>query len=226
EIAQYAGLEASEWSWTPIFLDVDLDGYEDLLVANGFARDNMNVDALEISERAGRPQVESGQTIGQRRRFFPKLATPNVAFRNVGGLKFVEVGRQWGFDTAVISQGMCLADLDNDGDMDVIVNNFNSMAGIYRNDSAKPRIAVTLKGRSPNTHGIGAKIRVYGGAVPMQSQEIISGGRYLSCDQAMRTFAAGSLTNHLRIEVDWASGKRSVVTNALANYIYEIDEAA
>ena len=62
--------------------------------------------------------------------------------------------------------------------------------------------------------------------MPLQSQEIISGGRYLSCDQAMRTFAAGSLTNHLRIEVDWASGKRSVLTNTLANYIYEIDEAA
>ena len=226
EIAQYAGLEASEWSWTPIFLDVDLDGYEDLLVANGFARDNMNVDALESSERAGRPQVESGQTIGQRRRFFPKLATPNVAFRNVGGLKFVEVGHQWGFDTAVISQGMCLADLDNDGDMDVIVNNFNSVAGIYRNDTTKPRVAVMLKGAGPNTHGIGAKIRVYGGPVPVQSQQIISGGRYLSCDQAMRVFAAGFSTNHLRIEVDWPSGRRSDVADVVANYIYEIDESS
>src|SRR5438445_11960630 len=133
--------------------------------------------------------------MAQRRRLLPPLATPNMAFHNLGGLKFAEVGQQWGFDTAVISQGMCLADLDNDGDMDVVVNNLNSMAGIYRNDTAKPRIAVTLKGRSPNTHGIGAKIRVYGGAVPMQSQEIISGGRYLACDQAMRGFRAGRFTN-------------------------------
>src|SRR5439155_3866113 len=72
----------------------------------------------------------------------------------------------------------------------------------------------------------GAKIRVYGGPVPLQSQEMISGGRYLSCDQAMRVFAAGSLTNQLRIEVDWPGGKRSIVTNAVANYLYEIDEAA
>src|SRR5882757_3328510 len=106
---------------------------------------------------------------------------------------------------------MCLADLDNDGDMDVVVNNFNSVAGIYRNDTAKPRVAVRLKGRSPNTQGIGAKIRVYGGPVPLQSQEIISGGRYLSSDQAMRVFAAGSLTNIMRIEVDWLGGRRSVV---------------
>ena len=195
EIAQYAGLEASEWSWTPIFMDVDLDGYPDLLVANGFARDSMNVDALEASQRAGMGQPVSAQATIERRRLFPGLATANCAFRNLGGLKFAEMGRQWGFDAPIISQGMCLADLDNDGDMDVVVNNFNSMAGIYRNDTAKPRVAVMLKGRAPNTRGIGAKIHVYGGPVPLQSQEMISGGRYLSCDQSVRVFAAGALTN-------------------------------
>lgn len=226
EIAQYAGLEASEWAWTPIFMDVDLDGYPDLLVANGFARDNMNVDALEAMQRASPGQPESAQATMQQRRLFPRLATPNCAFRNLGGLKFAEVGHQWGFDTAVISQGMCLADLDNDGDMDVVVNNYDSAAGVYRNDSAKPRLAVTLKGLPPNTRGIGAKIRVYGGPVYRQSQEIISGGRYLSCDQAMRVFAAGSLTNRLRIEVDWPGRRRSVVNDVVANSIYEIDETS
>ncbi|PYI81512.1 MAG: hypothetical protein DME26_19855 [Verrucomicrobia bacterium] len=225
EIAQYAGLEASEWSWTPIFMDVDLDGYPDLLVANGFARDSMNVDALDASQRASMGQPVSAQATIQRRRLFPRLATPNCAFRNLGSLKFAEVGRQWGFDTAVISQGMCLADLDNDGDMDVVANNFNSAAGVYRNDTAKPRVAVMLKGLPPNTRGTGARLRAYGGPVSLQSQEIISGGRYLSCDQAMRVFAAGSLTNRLRVEVDWPGGRRSVVNDVPANYIYEIDEA-
>jgi hypothetical protein len=152
-------------------------------------------------------QPVSAQATIQRRRLFPRLATPNCAFRNLGGLKFAEVGRQWGFDTAVISQGMCLADLDNDGDMDVVVNNFNCAAGVYRNDTAKPRVAVMLKGVPPNTHGIGARLRVYGGPVSLQNQEIISGGRYLSCDQAMRVFAAGSLTT-LAGEVDWPGGQR------------------
>lgn len=225
EIAQYAGLEASEWSWSPIFLDVDLDGYEDLLIANGFLRDNMNLDALEAVRKAGATQAPSMSLMLQQRRLFPPLATPKMAFRNLGGLKFAEVGQRWGFNTAVISQGMCLADLDNDGDMDVIANNLNSVASVYRNDSSKPRIAVRLKGLSPNTQGIGAKILVYGGPVPIQSQQIISGGRYLSCDQAMRTFAAGSLTNVLSIEVDWPKGGRSAITNVTANYIYEIDEA-
>ena len=225
EIAQYAGLEASEWSWTPIFLDMDLDGYPDLLIANGFTRDSMNVDALEAMQRASMGQPVSAEGTAQRRRLLPPLATPNCAFHNLGGLKFAEVGHQWGFDTAVISQGMCLADLDNDGDMDVVVNNFNSVAGVYRNDSAKPRVGVTLKGSGHNTHGIGARIRVYGGPVRVQSQEMICGGRYLSSDQPMRVFAAGSLTNVLRIEVDWPGGRRSIVKDVSPNYVYEIDEA-
>src|SRR6266576_3517047 len=226
DMAQYAGLEASEWSWASIFLDVDLDGYEDLLIANGFARDNMNLDALDAVQRANAGQQGPAMGAPQLRRLFPPLATANLAFRNLGGLKFREAGKEWGFDTKAISQGMCLADLDNDGDMDVVINNFNSGAGVYRNNTAKPRIAVRLKGQPHNTHGIGARIRIYGGAVPMQSQEIISGGRYLSCDQAMRVFAAGSLTNLMRIEVDWPSGQKSQVADLSANYLYEIDQAA
>ena len=85
EIAQYCGLEASEWSWTPIFLDVDLDGYEDLLIANGFVRDNMNVDAMEAAQRAGIALRGSADATIQTRRLFPRLATPNLAFRNLGG---------------------------------------------------------------------------------------------------------------------------------------------
>jgi hypothetical protein len=225
EIAQYCGLEASEWSWAPIFLDVDLDGYEDLLVANGFLRDNMNLDAMDATKRLSATQRPSFSAMMQQRRLFPPLITPKLAFRNLGGTKFAEMGSQWGFNTRVISQGMCLADLDNDGDMDVIANNLNSVASVYRNDSSKPRIAVSLKGLPPNTQGIGAKISVFGGPVPIQSQQIISGGRYLSSDQARRSFAAGSLTNVLSIQVDWPSQRRSTVTNVTANYIYEIDES-
>jgi hypothetical protein len=225
EIAQFCGLEASEWSWTPIFLDVDLDGYEDLLVANGFLRDNMNMDALEATRKVSAGQRPSNASMIQQRRLFPVLNTPKIAFRNLGDLKFAEMGLKWGFNAPVISQGMCLADLDNDGDLDVIANNLNSVASIYRNDSSKPRIAISLKGLTPNTQGIGAKIVVYGGAVPMQSQQIISGGRYLSSDQAQRTFAAGSATNIMSIQVDWPSHRRSLVQNVSANYLYEIDES-
>jgi hypothetical protein len=77
----------------------------------------------------------------------------------------------------------------------------------------------------PNTQGIGARIKVLGGAVPLQSQEVICGGRYLSGDDPLRTFAAGSLTNALTIEVNWRGGRKSLIRNAAANRIYEIDEA-
>jgi hypothetical protein len=224
EIAQYAGLEASEWSWAPIFLDVDLDGYEDVLIPNGFVRDNMNLDVQNaIRQATASKKIRSIEDLALRK-MFPPLATPNLAFHNRGDLRFDEVGQQWGFNDATISQGACLADLDNDGDLDVIVNNLNEAAGLYRNDTSAPRIAVRLRGLAPNTRGIGARIRVTGGPVP-QTQEMTCGGRYLSCDDTMRVFAAGNVTNQLRIEVAWRSGKRSLVAEARPNCLYEIAEA-
>jgi len=224
EIAQYAGLDATEWSWSPIFLDVDLDGYEDLLIPNGFIRDNMNLDVQNrIKQATAGSKIPSAEALSLRR-LFPSLATANLAFRNRGDLRFEDVSSQWGFNTAAISQGACLADLDDDGDLDVVVNNMNEVAGLYRNDVAAPRVAVRLNGLPPNTRGIGSRISVTGGPVP-QSQVMVCGGRYLSADDALRVFAAGTLTNKLRIDVTWRSGKHSVVVEALPNYLYEIAEA-
>ena len=226
EVAQFAGLEASEWSWTPIFLDVDLDGYEDLLIPNGFVRDNMNLDALARIDaaKAGRKLTPIEELM--LRREFPILNTRNLVFRNLGGVRFEEMGGAWGFDEATISQGMCLADLDNDGDLDVIVNNLNEAAGIYRNNNSAPRVAVRLRGMPPNTRGIGARVLLHSTALPTQTQEIISGGRYLSGDDATRVFAADGDGKAMRLEVRWRGGKRSVIDNVQANHLYEIDESS
>jgi enediyne biosynthesis protein E4 len=223
EIAQFSGLEATEWSWTPVFLDVDLDGYEDLLVSNGFERDGMNVDTLRelelLKKDKNLPPVEQLRL----RKMFPRLNTPNLAFRNLGNLKFENKSAEWGFNEAVVAHGMALADLDNDGDLDLAINNFNAPASLYRNNASAPRVAVRLKGEIANTRGVGAKIKVFGGPVP-QSQEVIAGGRYMSSDEAMRSFAAGK--GDMTIEVIWRRGKRSVIKDVQAGRLYEIAEGA
>ena len=224
ELAYYAGVQASDWSWGPVFLDVDLDGYEDILVTNGQLRDYQNADWGERIAQAQVGKKLSPADIAALLKNFPTLKTPNLLFRNRGDLTFEETGAAWGFNIPGISQGMCLADMDNDGDMDVVMNNLNGEAGVYRNESDRARVAVRLRGQAPNTRGIGAKVQVTGGAVGRQSQEMICGGRYLSGDEAMRVFAAGSPTNRLGIEVTWRSGRRSVVREALPNRIYEIFE--
>jgi hypothetical protein len=221
EVAQLSGLEASGWSWTAVFLDVDLDGYEDVLIPTGHMFDTQDSDTLA---RLNADRRGTGEAAAARLLEYPRLPLPNLVFRNLGNLHFQEVGQQWGFDRASVKHGICCADLDNDGDLDVITNDLNDEAGVYRNNSSAPRVAVRLKGAGANTRGIGSKIWLFGGAVPVQSQEMICGGRYLSCDDAMRVFAAGSLTNRMRIEVRWRSGKRSVVEGVRPNREYEIDE--
>ncbi len=221
EIANFAGVDASDWSWTPAFLDVDLDGYEDLLVSNGHEFDTLDLDAGQIpaTKNAGMPGMAAKSLAN-----FPRLQTPNYAFRNRGDRTFEEMGAAWGFSSTQVCHGIIFADLDNDGDLEAIVSSLNAPALIYRNDSPAPRVAVRLKGRAPNTRGINARIKVAGGAVPLQSQQVICGGRYLSADEAARVFAAGSVTNRMTIEVTWRNGSRSVITGAVANCVYEVDE--
>ena len=224
EIASLAGLEATEWSWCPAFLDVDLDGWEDVLVTNGHQRDARAMDVLDqIRAMRAAGQLKSTEATFEVRKLFPRLATANLAFWNRRDLTFQEVGAAWGFDQVGVSHGLAFADLDNDGDLDVIVNNLNGPATVLRNNCGAPRVAVRLKGLAPNTEGIGARIKVAGGPVT-QEQEMIAGGRYLSSDEALRVFAAGSVTNSLTIEVRWRSGRRTVVSGAAANRLYEIEE--
>jgi hypothetical protein len=231
EISQYAGLAATEWSWMPAFLDVDLDGYEDVLVTTGHWLDSLNADAVaQIMKIRTQRKLTDEEQRQLKRKYYPVLNLPNQAFRNRGDLTFEDKGREWGFDFVGISQGLCLADLDNDGDQDVVVTHLNSAAGIYRNESSAPRVSVRLRGRAPNTHGIGAKIRLVGGAAGGlehgQSQDMICGGRFLSCDDTSRTFATGIATGAMVLTVTWRSGAVSTVRDVAPNREYEIDETS
>ena len=155
---------------------------------------------------------------------YPPLAPAKVAFRNRGDLAFEEVGKQWGLDTPSIAHGVAEADLDDDGDLDLVVNQYQAPAAIYRNNSAAPRVAVRLKGGGANWQGIGAKVTLVGGAVPKQSREVFCGGRYLSGGAQQLCFAAGKTADGMTLEVVWRNGRRTVVEQVAANRIYEITE--
>jgi hypothetical protein len=236
EIANYARVAASEWSWSPVFLDVDLDGYEDLLITAGHAKDVQDLDAAahvrarQHSWKGFTNEVERQKAftreLSEHMRLYPRLDSPIVAFRNGGDLHFEDVTAVWGTDQRGVHHAMALADFDRDGDLDLVVNNLDSAAGLYRNEIGAARVAVRLSGRAPNVQGIGAKIRLLGGAVPMQSQEVICGGRYLAGSEPMLVFAAGALTNEMTLEVRWRSGRQSRITGVKANRLYEVIEQA
>ncbi len=221
DIANYAGVGASDWTWSGVFLDVDLDGFEDLLIGNGHAFDAEDMDASELIQSLGKQRQQDSRT---NILHYPKLDTPNALFRNRGDLTFEDVSTRWGFDSRQVSHGIALGDFDNDGDLDVVVNCLNEPPLIYRNEAAAPRLAVRLKGQGSNSQGIGALVELTGGPV-RQSQEIIAGGRYLSGSDPLRVFASGAATSGMSLRVRWPSNRESVLTNVQASHIYEIDES-
>ncbi|WP_234571522.1 FG-GAP-like repeat-containing protein [Rhodohalobacter sp. 614A] len=221
QIAYYSGLEASEWSWATRFLDVDLDGYEDLIVTTGFGNDYQDMDTQVAMYELDRGSSRGGADILK----YPRLELPNKVFKNNGDLTFSDVSDDWGFDSDDISHGMAMADLDNDGDHDLILNRMDDEAAVYENRSNASRIAVQVKGVVPNTQGIGAKVELKGGPV-QQVKEITAGGNYLSGSQTLAVFAANDESDEHSIIVTWPDGRKSLISNVSANRIYEIDQSS
>ena len=220
QVADLAGVAATDWSWGSAFLDVDLDGYEDLLVVNGHRWDIRDADTFEHI-RNSVPRTAWNREQGE----FPRLATRSVALRNRGDVSFADVSREWGFGVDdAMSQGIALADFDGDGDLDVIVTRLDAPPVVYRNESSAPRVAVRLRGTAPNDAGIGAVVTVRAPSLPAQSREITAGGYYLSGSDTQLAFATGR-DSLVTIEVKWRDGRRSTLPNVPRNRLYEIDQA-
>ncbi|MFM8878040.1 MAG: FG-GAP repeat domain-containing protein, partial [Verrucomicrobiota bacterium] len=128
DVAWMAGVAASDWTWTTLFMDVDLDGLEDLLVTNGFEFDVMDQDSHSEIKDSGRRLTEN--QLKRSMQMHPRWRTRNAAFRNLGGARFEPAGPGWGFDLEGISYGMAAGDLDNDGDLDLVLNNLNAPAAV------------------------------------------------------------------------------------------------
>lgn len=221
EIAEFARIDASEWSWGAVFLDVDLDGFEDLIIPTGNNHDVQQADILREMKRMRLPD-----SIPQRMSNLDKfgsLKSPILAFRNQADLTFSEAGPGWGFHEASIVNGLACADLDNDGDLDLVGNCLNDGAAIYRNESTSPRVSVRLAMPGPNKFGVGAKITVTTPTLK-QSQQILAGARYLSNDDYVRTFAAPA--DHVNVSIRWPSGAEDTYENLPANRIYQFSPRA
>ncbi len=239
EIACLAGVDASEWSWSPVFLDVDLDGYDDLLVTAGHLRDIQDIDTndrIRAQQESWRRSPIAATNLQlafvaakrEHARLYPPLAMPVIGFHNRigrGQWQFEEATTTWGLDTNGVNHGIALADLDRDGDLDLVVNRLGSAAALFRNESSAPRIAVQLRGRPPNTQAIGARVELLGASVSNQIHEITSGGTYMSGHDTERVFAPGTTPDGLRLRVVWRNGHETEVTGVLANRRYEIDES-
>ena len=239
EISQYAGIDSSDWSWTALFTDINLDGLQDILITNGFGYDLENINLEAENEKSRNTNL----SYFDRRVFNKKYvkSDTNYAFKNDGNSKFIDQSKKWGFNKNGISHGACLADLDNDGDEDIIVNNFGlyipgttvlgtylpkieiceSTASIYNNKCSKPRIKVTVR-LDGNTHGIGSVVKFIQNK-NIQTRQIRAGSRYCSSDEYSLTFSYDIESDINILEVN-LGGRQARHKNVVGNKTYEFND--
>jgi hypothetical protein len=188
DIANYSGVNASEWSWGALLLDADNDGLSDIYVCNGIYRDLTNQDFLDFdaNDVKARMLATGKKDLTELISKIPSIAVPNKMFRNLGNLKFADQGMNWGFTENSFSNGAAYGDLDNDGDLDIIVNNVNEPALVFRNNSREENknnyIGISLKGKEKNTFAVGSRILLYYKGQTISREVIPSRGFQSSVD--------------------------------------------
>lgn len=229
EIGQMAGIYQTEWSWSPLFADIDNDGYKDLLVTNGFPMDITDRDFVSFREKVH--GLTSNKDLLEQ---IPSVKIPNYVFKNNGDLTFKDVSREWGMIQPSFSNGAAYADLDNDGDLDYIVNNINDHVYLYENtlysaDKKKPDshyLRIKLKGPSGNPSGLGAKVTIRYGAGKLQYHEHWTSRGYISTVEDIVHFGIGREPMIDTLTIEWPGKKLQHLTNVKADQVLFVDIAS
>ncbi|MGD1893252.1 MAG: VCBS repeat-containing protein [Cyclobacteriaceae bacterium] len=223
EIAELAGVAETDWSWGPLFLDVDNDGWKDLFVSNGIRRDIQYKDILlDLQKKGVDPRQASVMNVIEN---FPVQKLKNYSFRNNRDLTFSDQTETWGIDMAGFSTGAAYGDLDRDGDLDLVLNNIDDRASIYENSSAanSDYLQIMLKGTEDNVFGIGAKVKITTGELK-QYQHLQPSRGFQSSVEPLLHFGLGDTETVDKIEVYWPDGSYSLLEDISANQRIEINQ--
>jgi hypothetical protein len=214
DIANMAGISNTDWSWASLLVDLDNDGWKDIIISNGIKKDVDNNDyrakVQNLDENA------TAEDLFQLSKDTPSQKISNYLFRNKGSLEFEKLTKEWGFDTPSFSNGMAYGDLDNDGDLDVIINNIDAAAFVYENKATGNFLKIQLEGSEKNKFGIGAKAIIHHNGKKQISESTVTRG-FLSSVEHGLFFGLGKDITVEKVEVIWPNGKLNIFDNVSAN---------